>query len=78
MTSRSVFEMVPVADRVAEADLVFALRDTNPVSPGHTLVIPKRRIASWFDATADELRDAMRLISLVKTSRIHGAGCGTP
>lgn len=37
------------------------------MSPGHTLVIPKRRIASWFDATADELRDAMRLISLVKT-----------
>jgi diadenosine tetraphosphate (Ap4A) HIT family hydrolase len=67
MTSRSVFEMVPVADRVAETDLAFAVRDANPVSPGHTLVIPKRPIASWFDATADEVGDAMRLISVIKT-----------
>ena len=30
------------------------LRDIHPVSPGHTLVIPRRHIASVFDATPSE------------------------
>lgn len=67
MTSPSAFETVPAHERIVETDLVFALRDANPVSPGHTLVVPKRRIASWFEATEDEWRDAMRVVSLVKT-----------
>lgn len=39
---------------VATNDLAFAIRDLYPVSPGHTLVIPKRHVASWFDATPGE------------------------
>lgn len=35
-----------------------AIRDAYPVTQGHTLVIPLRHIASFFDATARE-RDAM-------------------
>ena len=30
------------------------LRDGFPASPGHTLIVPKREIATWFDATPDE------------------------
>ena len=36
----------------------FWIRDGFPVSPGHSLIIPKRHIASFFDATAQE-RDAL-------------------
>jgi len=30
------------------------VRDAYPVSPGHTLVIPRRHIASFFDLSTDE------------------------
>ena len=35
-------------------DLALAIRDGFPVSPGHTLIIPKRHIATFFDSTAAE------------------------
>ena len=31
------------------------IRDTLPVSPGHTLILPMRHIASIFEATKDEV-----------------------
>jgi diadenosine tetraphosphate (Ap4A) HIT family hydrolase len=31
------------------------IKDTLPVSPGHTLILPKRHIASIFEATKDEV-----------------------
>jgi histidine triad (HIT) family protein len=39
--------------KVYEDDLVFAFLDINPLSPGHTLVIPKEQVA-----TLDALSDA--------------------
>lgn len=43
--------------RIVEADLLaITIRDGYPVSPGHTLVIPRRHFSSIFDATDDELR----------------------
>ena len=36
------------------AALVRALWDKFPVSPGHALVVLRRHVASFFDATADE------------------------
>jgi superfamily II DNA or RNA helicase/diadenosine tetraphosphate (Ap4A) HIT family hydrolase/HKD family nuclease len=45
----------PDPARVAfESDLVFALRDAFPVSPGHLLVVPRRHVATWFESTSDE------------------------
>ncbi|MEK8018097.1 MAG: HIT family protein [Candidatus Parabeggiatoa sp.] len=35
-------------------ELVMTFRDGYPISPGHTLIIPKRHIPSFFDATDDE------------------------
>jgi diadenosine tetraphosphate (Ap4A) HIT family hydrolase len=37
--------------------LVFALWDGFPVSPGHCLVIPRRHVASWWDATDEEMAE---------------------
>lgn len=42
------------ADLVWQSPEVVAVRDRFPVSPGHTLVIPRRHVASWFEATAAE------------------------
>jgi diadenosine tetraphosphate (Ap4A) HIT family hydrolase len=50
----SPFTLIPVDQHVAANDLAFAVRDANPVSRGHTLVVPRREIATWFDATPDE------------------------
>ncbi len=34
--------------------LTLALLDGYPISPGHTLIVPKRHIASLFEATLEE------------------------
>lgn len=43
--------------------LAYSARDANAVSPGHTVVIPKRHVASFFDLTADEINACMELIT---------------
>ena len=35
-------------------ELVVGIWDMYPVSPGHALLLPKRHISSWFEATAEE------------------------
>jgi len=42
---------------VAETALTLTLRDGFPVSPGHTLVIPKRHFPDLFDATPEEAEE---------------------
>jgi diadenosine tetraphosphate (Ap4A) HIT family hydrolase len=42
-------------DRVFFQDaLVLGLWDAYPVSPGHALLVPRRHVATWFDATDEE------------------------
>lgn len=40
--------------------------DTNPVNPGHALVIPRRHVVSVFDLNADEQADYFEAIKGVK------------
>ncbi|MDP6529941.1 MAG: HIT family protein [Gemmatimonadota bacterium] len=50
-------------DRVlAENSVGIAIRDAYPVSRGHTLIVAKRHVASWFDATAEERSGLMKLL----------------
>lgn len=51
---------------VAENDLAVALRDSYPVSPGHTLVITRRHVATWFEASRDERHEVLELVGAVK------------
>ncbi len=45
----------PPQERILwQDDAVFVLRDGYPVSPGHALVIPRRHVETWFDATIEE------------------------
>ena len=52
---------------VEESALSIAFKDAFPVSPGHTLVIPKRHIGSWFDITSDEQLALLDLLARAKT-----------
>lgn len=40
---------------IAGCDLVFAVRDSYPVTPLHTLVLPRRHVPTYFDLTRDEV-----------------------
>jgi len=46
-----------------DSELAFSARDTYGVSPGHTLVIPKRHVASFFELTPEEIAACMKLIN---------------
>jgi diadenosine tetraphosphate (Ap4A) HIT family hydrolase len=40
--------------------------DAYPVSQGHSLIIPKKHVASWFDITATERDSMISLLDLAK------------
>ena len=45
----------PEPERVFwEGSVTFALWDRYPVNPGHALIVPRRHLESWFDATEQE------------------------
>src|SRR6516164_894198 len=62
----SPFLAAPASDWLAANDSAFAIADGFPVSPGHALVIPRRVIASWWEATDAERADMLALVDEVK------------
>jgi len=62
----SPFLDASASDHIAENELAFAIPDGFPLSPGHTLVVPKRLVATWFDATAEEKFALVELVDVVK------------
>lgn len=62
------FCALPAARIVASNDLAMAIRDGFPISPGHTLIIPRRHVASIADATPDELRALWALLAEARRS----------
>ena len=61
----SPFTERPERDHVAGNSLAFAILDGFPVSPGHTLVVPRRLVATWSEATVEERRALMALVDEV-------------
>ncbi len=47
-------------------ELAVVIRDNFPVSPGHTLIIPKRHVVSFFDITGDEREAMLALLDSAK------------
>ncbi len=45
-----------------QKELAYSARDTYAVNPGHTLIIPRRHVASFFDLTPEEINACMELI----------------
>ena len=62
----SPFLQVPPGRWVSSNRVAFAIADKFPVSPGHTLVVPRRLIATWWDATAEERLGLLELVDTVK------------
>lgn len=40
---------------IGECELTKTFIDSYPASPGHTLIVPKRHFATYFEATEDEM-----------------------
>jgi len=47
-------------------ELAVAIRDAFPVSPGHTLILPQRHVASFFDVTGEERKAILALLQGAK------------
>lgn len=55
------------SDRVRWSDdLCVVIRDAFPVSPGHSLVIPRRHIGSFFELTAEERVSVLAALDVAK------------
>ena len=47
-------------------DLAYCARDSFPVSPGHSLIIPFRHCADFFDLSAEEMAACMDLVAVAR------------
>jgi len=62
----SPFLAKPAHEHIAANDLAFAILDGFPVSAGHTLIVTRREIATWFDATEAEQLAVLHLVDEVR------------
>lgn len=51
---------------VAQNELCFAIRDGFPISEGHTLIIPRRHVADYFDLTVEEVMAMQAMMREIK------------
>jgi len=56
----------PQRELIAESATVYAIADKYPVSPGHTLIIPKRHCAGFFELSFKEQSACMFMANAVK------------
>jgi superfamily II DNA or RNA helicase/diadenosine tetraphosphate (Ap4A) HIT family hydrolase/HKD family nuclease len=62
----SPFLAIPPGECIAGNRSAFAVWDRFPVNPGHALVISRRLIATWWEATPEERADLFALVDEVK------------
>ena len=80
--SDCIFCNVPADRIIASNALAFAIRDNYPVTELHTLVIPKRHAATFFDLFEPERRainhlmDEVRVEILKKDASVSGFNIG--
>jgi diadenosine tetraphosphate (Ap4A) HIT family hydrolase len=55
----------------AENDVAIATPDAFPIGQGHTLVVPRRHVASIFDLTDEEQATIWRLVAKVRAKLQH-------
>ena len=65
-------------DRIVfESELGLAFRDEYQVSQGHTLIVPKRHVETFFDTTPDEQAALLQLLKIARSDLdrlFHPAG----
>lgn len=60
------FCALPDARILSSGPFGVVIRDAYPVSPGHTLIIPRRHVGSFFELTADERGSLLGLLEAAK------------
>jgi diadenosine tetraphosphate (Ap4A) HIT family hydrolase len=61
-----IFCSLPEASIIDQNELAMAVRDIAPVNPGHTLIMPKRHVSSYFELTDEE---ALALMDLMRRTK---------
>jgi diadenosine tetraphosphate (Ap4A) HIT family hydrolase len=56
----------PGPEWLASNRSAFVIADRFPVSPGHAHVVPRRQIATWWEASEHERADLLALVDEVK------------
>jgi diadenosine tetraphosphate (Ap4A) HIT family hydrolase len=82
MENGSPFSQVPRDEWIASNALAFAFLDRFPQTPGHSLVVTRRIVPTWLDATPAERVAVMELVDRVvdwleKEHRPDGLHIGT-
>lgn len=60
------FCSLPQSRVVDSSPLGLVIRDAFPISPGHTLILPRRHIGSFFDLEKDEREGLLDLLESAK------------
>ena len=60
------FCQMPPERVLLQDELTFAVRDGFPVSPGHTLILTRRHIQSYAEATPEELAALLHTLAEVR------------
>lgn len=62
-SNECIFCEIVTTDRVIDqTEHCFVIRDAFPVTEGHTLIIPKRHVADYFDLTSTETSEIQKLL----------------
>jgi diadenosine tetraphosphate (Ap4A) HIT family hydrolase len=61
-TEATACELCSRHEVLLENPLAYVRYDSNSLSPGHVLVIPKRHVANFFDMTAEEQSAVLALL----------------
>lgn len=62
------FCTLPQARIIDSSPYGLVIRDGYPISPGHTLIIPRRHIGSFFELEPDEQTDLLGLLRRAKAA----------
>jgi diadenosine tetraphosphate (Ap4A) HIT family hydrolase len=62
------FCTLPAERIVSKTQSALVIRDGFPISPGHTLVIPKRHVGSFFELTSEEHKEMFVLLTQAKAT----------
>ena len=62
----SPFLAIPSSRWLCANEVAFAFHDTFPATPGHALVVTRRVIPTWFEATREEQIGILELVDQLK------------
>ena len=63
-----LFCMIPAERIIAENEIAYAIRDGFPVTPLHTLIVPKRHAVDFFALTDEKIQGCNALMRQVRES----------